>query len=74
MSKYNIVSNIKAHVEQKNSKTILFVNNDPISLSEAILKFLNNKKKDNYQKNKIINNIDFINYVKKYINLIKSVF
>jgi hypothetical protein len=73
LSKYNIVSNIKAHIEQKNSKTILFVNNDVISLSEAILKFLNNKKKDNYKKNKKINNIDFINYGKKYINLVKSV-
>ena len=73
LSKYNIVSNIKAHIEQKNSKTILFVNNDVISLSEAILKFLNNKKKDNYKKNKRINNIDFINYGKKYINLVKSV-
>jgi hypothetical protein len=73
LSKYNIVSNIKAHIEQKNSKTILFINNDVISLSETIFKFLNNKKKDNYKKNKRINNIDFINYGKKYINLVKSV-
>jgi hypothetical protein len=73
LSKYNIISNIKAHIEQKNSKTILFVNNDAISLSEAILKFFKNKKKDNYKKNKRINNLDFINYGKKYINLVKSV-
>jgi hypothetical protein len=73
LSKYNIVSNIKAHIEQKNNKTILFINNDVISLSETIFKFLNNKKKDNYKKNKRINNIDFINYGKKYINLVKSV-
>ena len=45
LSKYNIVSNIKAHIEQKNSKSILFVNNNFISLSDAILKFLNTKKK-----------------------------
>jgi len=45
LSKYNIISNIKAHIEQKNSKTILFANNDPISLSKTIFKFLNNKKK-----------------------------
>jgi hypothetical protein len=71
--KYNIVSNIKAHIEQKNSKTILFDNNDHISLSEAILKFFKDKKKNNCKKNKRINNIDFINYGKKYINLVKSV-
>jgi hypothetical protein len=73
LSKYNIISNIKAHIEQKNSKTILFVNNNVTSLSEAILKFFNNKKKNNSKKNKRINNIDFINYGKKYINLVKSV-
>ena len=73
LSKYNIVSNIKAHIEQKNSKSILFVNNNFISLSDAILKFLNTKKKNNYKKNKRINSIDFVNYGKKYINLVKSI-
>ena len=69
----NIVSNIKAHIEQKNSKSILFVNNNFISLSDAILKFLNTKKKNTYKKNKRINSIDFVNYGKKYINLVKSI-
>jgi hypothetical protein len=73
LSKYNIISNIKAHTEQRNSKTILFVNNNFTSLSEAILKFFKNKKKGNSKKNKRINNTDFINYGKKYINLVKSV-
>ena len=73
--KENIISNIRSHIEQKNNKSFIFRNNNHISLARAILKVSRLKKyphPTSFEKKK--NKKNFLNFGKKYINLINSIY